>query len=86
MATNKSVGAPAPAGGAPSESKAGKYLSEVRTELKKTTWPTRQELIAQTQVVMGLLVVVGVYIAAWDFILGQVYAGLLRLLGIEARQ
>jgi len=61
----------------------GKYLSEVRAELKKTTWPTRQEVIVQTQVVLGLLVVVGVFIATWDFILGQVFFLVLRLLGVE---
>jgi preprotein translocase subunit SecE len=62
--------------------KANKYLSEVRTELKKTNWPTKPELIAQTQVVIGLLIVVGTFIASWDFILGHLFALILRLLGV----
>jgi preprotein translocase subunit SecE len=62
--------------------KTTKYLGEVRTELRKTTWPDKAELIAQTQVVIGLLIVVGVFIAGWDFILGQIFQGILRLLGV----
>jgi preprotein translocase subunit SecE len=63
--------------------KAGKYLQEVRTELKKTTWPTKQELIVQTQVVIALLIVVGIFIAGWDFILSQVFNLILRLMGVR---
>ena len=62
--------------------KASKYLSEVRAELKKTSWPSKPELIAQTQVVIGLLIVVGVFIAAWDTVLGEVFKLILRLLGV----
>lgn len=45
------------------------YLREVQTELKKTNWPSKAELIASTQVVIGLLVVVGVYVFLVDTIL-----------------
>lgn len=85
MATEKSVAVkPAPrTGGAGPLQRAQKYLQEVRTELKKTTWPSKQELVAQTQVVLGLLIVVGVFIAVWDFILGQLLRGLFRLLGVH---
>ena len=58
------------------------YLGEVRTELRKATWPGKQELIAQTQVVLGLLVVIGVFIFTWDTILGQVMRLIERALGI----
>jgi len=43
-----------------------RYLREVQTELKKTNWPGRPELIASTQVVLGLIAVVGVYIFLVD--------------------
>jgi len=84
-----SAAPPARVGGGPSASagpwqKARKYLMEVNTELKKTTWPTRQELISQTQVVLGLLVVLGVFIAAWNFILGEIVQGILWVLHIQA--
>ena len=58
-----------------------KYLGEVQSELKKATWPTKQELIAQTQVVLGLLVIIGVFISAWDTILGQIFKVLLQVIG-----
>ena len=51
--------------------------------MKKTTWPTKPELIAQVQVVLGLLVVVGVFIAGWDSILGLVFKGLMAALGVR---
>jgi preprotein translocase subunit SecE len=50
-----------------------RYLREVQVELRKTTWPSKQELIASTQVVMGLLVVVGVYMWLADVILGYLF-------------
>jgi preprotein translocase SecE subunit len=62
--------------------RAGKYLQEVRTELRKTTWPTRAETTSQTQLVIGLLIAVGIFIASWDFLLGQILNGILRLVGV----
>jgi preprotein translocase subunit SecE len=47
----------------------GRYLQEVRVELRKTTWPSRKELIASTEVVLGVVIVVGAYIALADWIL-----------------
>jgi preprotein translocase subunit SecE len=46
------------------------YLKGVREELKKAVWPTREELIRLTQVVLLLIAVVGVYCGAIDSILG----------------
>jgi preprotein translocase subunit SecE len=46
-----------------------RYLHEVRVELKKTTWPPRPELIAATKVVLGTVIVVGVYMGVLDFLL-----------------
>jgi|GEM_PF-634348 len=71
-----------PGGNGPLQ-KAQKYLGEVITELKKTTWPTKPELITQTQVVLGVLIGIGVFIAAWDFILSQVLNLVLNVLGIR---
>jgi preprotein translocase subunit SecE len=62
--------------------KASKYLGEVREQLRKCTWPTRQELRSQTQVVLGVLVVVGVFIFIWDQVLGQIFKGILSLIGV----
>lgn len=60
-----------------------KYLGEVMAELKKTTWPSREETRAQTQLVIALLIVVGVFISLWDYILSLVFAGILNLMGVH---
>jgi len=59
----------------------GRYLGEVRMELRKTTFPTRPELIAQTQVVIGLVVMVGVFIWVMDMGLAQ----LARFVGLAPK-
>lgn len=45
-----------------------KYSKEVREELAKVTWPTRQQTIQKTTLVILSSVVVGLYIGALDFI------------------
>lgn len=44
------------------------FLSETRSELKKVTWPTRQEVIRLTGVVIAVSVIVGVFIGGLDFV------------------
>jgi preprotein translocase subunit SecE len=45
-----------------------KYLSEVTVELRKVTWPDRQQTIQKTTLVIVVSLVVGVYIGALDFL------------------
>lgn len=54
-------------------SRMSRYLREVQSELKKTNWPTRSELIASTQVVLGLLIVVGLFIFVVDVALSFLF-------------
>ncbi len=42
------------------------FLREVRVELGKVSWPTRQQLFAYTGVVLGLCFAVAVYLGALD--------------------
>ena len=42
------------------------YLGDVRTELGKVTWPTREDLKASTTVVMMFLALLAVIIGAMD--------------------
>ena len=44
------------------------FLQEVYAELRKVTWPTRQEVIRLTVAVILISVIVGVFIGALDFI------------------
>lgn len=48
----------------------GEYLRGVREELKKAQWPTREELIRLTQVVLGVIAVVALFVGALDGALG----------------
>jgi preprotein translocase subunit SecE len=51
-----------------------KFLNEVRSELRRVVWPTRQEAIRLTTVVVIVSTLVGVYIGALDYILTKVMA------------
>lgn len=57
------------------------FLGEVRAELTKVVWPSRDEAVSSTWVVIGAVTVV----AAWIFIIDKITAitmtGLIKLLG-----
>jgi len=59
------VGTPAE----PSLEKTSNFLKEVQTELKKTTWPTKQEALRLTYVVIAVICVLGLYMWGLDMIL-----------------
>jgi preprotein translocase subunit SecE len=44
------------------------FLKEVRMEMKKVNWPSRQETIQYTLIVIGVSVAVAVYLGGLDFI------------------
>lgn len=45
-----------------------KYLFEVRQELQRVTWPTRQQTWQKTLLVVAVSLAVGIYIGLLDFI------------------
>lgn len=45
------------------------FLREVRDELKKVVWPTRDEVIRLTGVVLIVSIAVGLFLGGADFIL-----------------
>ena len=47
------------------------FLGEVRQELSKVSWSTRQELIDSTFVVIGITVIMAVFIGVADLILSK---------------
>jgi preprotein translocase subunit SecE len=55
----------------------GKYLSEVSEEVKKVTWPSRQQTIDMTILVVGVSLIIGIYIGALDFIFQELLAKVL---------
>ena len=46
----------------------GKWLKEMRSELKKVQWPTKKQTINTTLIVIACVVVVGIFIWLFDFI------------------
>ncbi len=50
------------------------FVEEVQVELKKCSWPTKQELFESTIMVIVASLMLGVFVGASDF-------GLLKLLG-----
>ena len=45
------------------------FLKEVRLEMKKVNWPSRQETIRKTLIVIGISVAIAIFLGAIDFIL-----------------
>lgn len=50
------------------------FLKEVQEELKKVVWPTRDEVIRLTAVVLLVSLIVGIYLGAIDYILTKILA------------
>jgi len=44
------------------------YFKEVRTEVKKVTWPTRKETIKKTLMVLGITVLVSLFLGLIDYV------------------
>ena len=48
--------------------KPGQFVKEVLAELKKVAWPTRQEVVAYSLVVLVSTIVVGAIVFGMDFV------------------
>ena len=46
----------------------GRYFRELRSELKKVVWPTAQQVLKNTLIVLACVLVVGVFIWLFDFV------------------
>jgi len=44
------------------------FLKEVKVELKKVNWPTKQETINYTLIVIGVSLAVAIFLGGLDFI------------------
>ena len=54
------------------------FLQSMLDELKKVTWPTRDEVVRLTGVVIIISVIVGLYIGALDFIFTAMLQALIK--------
>lgn len=55
------------------------FLKEVRMELKKVSWPSREVTIASTWVVIAFCFVFSIYFAVVDLVIGKVIGKFLSL-------
>jgi preprotein translocase subunit SecE len=54
------------------------FLTEVRAELKKVTWPGKQEVYATTIIIVATTVFFGFYLWGLDLLFSQLAARILR--------
>lgn len=54
------------------------YLKEVKTEMKRVSWPTRQEAIRLTLIVVGVSVAVAALIGGFDFLFTKMMAVIIK--------
>lgn len=54
------------------------FLKEVRSELGKVIWPSRNEAIRLTGLVVGISLGVGIFIGAFDYLFTKMMEAFLR--------
>lgn len=55
----------------------GKYFQEVSIELQKVSWPSRQQTLDMTVLVVGVSLLIGAYIGILDYIFAELLAKVL---------
>ena len=63
----------------PSTNRLVEYFRETRAELRKVVWPSREEAVNLTLVVLLVTLVMTVILASMDFIFGRVLNWLIAL-------
>ena len=58
--------------------KSKKFISEVRAEMQKVTWSTREEIMGSTAVVLMTMLILSTFIGISDFILSHGLSVILR--------
>ena len=56
-----------------------KFFREIRSELNKVVWPTKEQVIKNALVVAGCVLVVGLFIWLFDFFASVLINGLIGL-------
>jgi preprotein translocase subunit SecE len=60
------------------------FLSEVRNELKRVTWPSQKEVYATTVVVILVSIFFGLYLFVLDFGIDSLVIWIMRKFGVGA--
>jgi len=62
-------------------SKLKTFLSETRSEVKKVTFPSRDEVLATTVVVIITSAIFALYLWVADIVIIKIYEGMIRVVG-----
>lgn len=54
------------------------FLSESHAELKKVTWPTREQTIKATWVVIIMVIIISIYLGLVDYVLAKLVRYIMR--------
>lgn len=57
----------------------GKWLRELRSELKKVQWPTASQTINNTLIVLAAVLILGAFIWLFDFVASGLISALMSL-------
>lgn len=61
----------------PKDNRIVQYLRETRAELRKVVWPTREEAINLTIIVVATIIVMSIFFGAIDYLLTALFRFLL---------
>ena len=56
-----------------------RWFREMKSELKKVVWPSKNQMVNNTLVVIACVIVVGIFIWVFDFAALQVVQGIINL-------
>ena len=56
----------------------GKWFRDMKSELKKVQWPTKKQTVNNTLIVIACVIVVGIFIALFDFVAGEAIGLLIK--------
>ena len=62
-------------------SRIGRWLRELKSELKKVQWPTAKQTVNNTVIVIICVIIVGIFIWLFDFAAGGIINALIKLVG-----
>lgn len=54
------------------------FISEVRVELSKVTWPSRAEVVKLTLIVFLVSVIIGSYVGGLDFLFTKILTTVIK--------
>jgi preprotein translocase subunit SecE len=56
------------------ENRIVRYFKQTRAELRKVTWPSREEAIRLTAIVLGMTIVMAAFLGLVDYIFARLFA------------